>query len=55
MASEFYLENDYEDDHFCPSVRPSKGMEQLCSHWRDLRDISYLRPFENLSRKFKYL
>ena len=36
------------------SLYPSVRMEQLSSHWTDFYEITYLRIFENLSRKFKF-
>jgi hypothetical protein len=36
---------------FCPSVRPSVHMEQICCHRTNFHDVSYLLLFENISEK----
>jgi len=39
---------------FVVSVCPSVRMEQLVSHWKDIREIWYLSIFRKLSRKLKF-
>ena len=43
--------SDYKLCHVRPSVRP---LRKLGSHWTDLCGISFLRIFENMSRKFEF-
>jgi hypothetical protein len=40
---------------FIMSVCPSVRIEQLCSHWRDFREISYLSIFRKSVQKIKVL
>jgi hypothetical protein len=38
---------------FAMSVRPSARMEQLCYHWTDFREISYLNVFRKSVKKIQ--
>jgi hypothetical protein len=37
----------------CPSFHPSVGMEQLCSHWTDFREIWYWSIFRKSVEKIQ--
>jgi hypothetical protein len=42
---------DYRSRYFCPSVI----IEQICSHWADFCEISYLNIFRNCRETSRFL